>query len=148
MVCGLIMVKASTYSFSDIDESDIYALDKYIKTIIVNVKKHFTIKEDVIFNNEFYIDDLDNLLQTKSSVKHDYRHTYLGYGDGLNSIEDFELFSFLLQLSELERDIIIYNVFQGYRINEIAQIKGLTDKTIRKYKKLAFEKIKAYLYKM
>ena len=59
----------------------------------------------------------------------------------MNSIEDFELFSFSLQLSELERDIIIYNVFQGYRINEIAQIKGLTDKTIRKYKKLAFEKI-------
>ena len=56
-----------------------------------------------------------------------------------------EVFNVLMQLSELERDIIVYNVFEGYKINEIARIKGLSDKTIRKYRNLAFKKMKSYL---
>ena len=34
------MVNAIQYNFSDIDISNIGALDKYIKTVIVNTKKH------------------------------------------------------------------------------------------------------------
>ena len=65
-----------------------------------------------------------------ASVKHDF-----------DNIESIDLF---IQLSEIERDII-FSLLKGYKINEIAKMKGLSDKTIRKYRDIAVKKLKLYL---
>lgn len=128
------MVNAMQYTFSDIDTNNIGALDKYIKTIIVNTKKHYVNDEDAIKSNELFFDDFNRVFSADQVKKYDV----------LTSVEDYDLTYLLLHLSELERDIIIYNIFEGYKITEIAQIKGLTDKTIRKHRKLALNKLKSY----
>lgn len=139
MVCDM------RYSFVDIDKSNVMALDKYIKTIIINTKSHFTVREEKILHNELFLEDLDVVFQTSCHEKYDGKYSYIYHNDVCKSIEDIELFNVLMQLSELERDIIFYNVFEGYKINEIARKKGVSDKTIRKYKNLALKKLKMYL---
>lgn len=93
-----------------------------------------------------FLEDLDVVFQTSSDEKYDGKYSCMYHNDVCYSIEDMELFNVLMQLSELERDIIIYNVFGGYKINEIARKKGVSDRTIRKYKNVALKKLKMYLY--
>lgn len=131
------------YTFCDIDNSNIRALDKYIKTVIVNTKKRFTIKENIVSNNELFLEDMVNDSGLVNSMTNNYNGSCLEYDNILFAIENFE---FLMQLSKNERDII-YKLLEGYKIIEIAQMKGLSEKTIRKYRNLAFEKLKFYLSK-
>ena len=133
------MVCAMRYTFADIDKSNVRALDKYIKTIISNTKSHFVIREEKRLHNELFLEDLDVVFKRSSHEKYDGKYSYINHNDVCYSIEDIELFNVLMQLSELERDIILYNVFEGYKINEVARKKDVSDKTIRKYKNLALK---------
>lgn len=130
------------YSLFDIDKTNVRALDKYIKTLIVNAKIRYDKKQAGIYCNELFVDDFEKVFLTQTIDEYT-QDTYPAFAGA--SIYEVELLNDLNFLSELERDIIIYNIFNGYNIKEIAKKKGLTDRTIRKYKKSALEKIKSYL---
>ena len=138
------MVDMIQYTSFDIDSSNVKALDKYLKTIIVNTKKRFLTKESILSSNEIFLEDIIKNSEIENSTIYYIKAPYLRIASVTHDFDNIESIDLLMQLSEIERDII-FSLLKGYKINEIAKMKGLSDKTIRKYRDIAVKKLKLYL---
>lgn len=138
-------MKQDRLFIEDITYESIVFCDMYIKKVITNAKRKFYRAKKNIEKYGIVIvqyDDNENELQYYDENLHNIFSTYITVNEIPIPVHNAKLAEALLNLSDVQRDILLRNIVLGDSLTSIALEYGVSTQMISKYKNKALKNIK------
>ena len=138
-------MKNQEFSISDINDDLIQYVDRYLKKVIINANHHYYHENSQMKKHGIVFVDLETLTNTLGKEDEDLESIFCQYIEvqGFHvPVYNTELAMALLDLTEMQRTILIQNVVLNITLKQIAQEIKISERMVRKHKHNAIESVR------